>query len=54
MAEIDKTLNQAPEGGIEDLALEEAQVPLDVEVEEEGQETLSLGPSPEDDRRWIR
>ena len=49
MAEIDKTLNQAPEGGIEDLALEEAQVPLDVEVEEEGQETLSLGPSAMDD-----
>ena len=51
MAEIDKTLNQAPQGGIEDLGLEEAQVPMDVEVEEEGQETLSLGPSTMDDEQ---
>jgi len=50
MAEIDKTLNTAPTG-IEDLALEEAQVPLDVEVEEEGQETLSLGPSTTDNEQ---
>ena len=51
MAEIDKTLNQAPQGGIEDLGLEEAQVPMDIEVEEEGQETLSLGPSTTDNEQ---
>jgi hypothetical protein len=50
MAEIDKTLNGAPQGVEEEISLDQATTPMEVEVEQEGdQEILSLGPSAMDD-----
>ena len=46
MAEVDKTLNEAPAGIEDDITLETTQ-PMEVEVEGE-EEILSLGPSPMD------
>ena len=48
MAEIDKTLNEAPQGVEEELTLEEATTPMDVEVETDEEVIANLGPSPED------
>jgi len=49
MAEIDKTLNGAPQGVEEEISLNEATTPMEVEVEGDDQEILSLGPSAMDD-----
>ena len=48
MAEIDKTLNEAPQGVEEELTLEEATTPMDVEVETDEEVIANIGPSPED------
>ena len=48
MAEIDKTLNEAPIGVEEEITTEEVTTPMEIEVEED-EETVALGPSPEDD-----
>jgi hypothetical protein len=53
MADIDKTLNEAPEGAqeeISNLEQEIQQAPMEVEVEggEDDQDLASLGPSPEE------
>jgi hypothetical protein len=49
MAEIDKTLNEAPQGVEEEISLDQATTPMEVEVEGDDQEILSLGPSAMDD-----
>ena len=49
MAEIDKTLNGAPQGVEEEISLDQATTPMEVEVEGDDQEILSLGPSAMDD-----
>ena len=48
MADIDKTLNEAPTGVEEELTTEEVVTPMDVEVETDEEEIANLGPSPED------
>ena len=47
MAEVDKTLNEAPAGIEEDITLEAVNQPMEVEVEGE-EEVVSLGPTPTD------
>ena len=47
MAEIDKTLNEAPMGVEEEITTEEVTTPMEIEVEGD-EETVALGPSPED------
>jgi hypothetical protein len=50
MAEIDKTLNQAPMGVEEEIITEEVTTPREMEIEvEEDEDMIALGPSPEDD-----
>ena len=50
MAEIDKTLNQAPMGVEEEIITEEVTTPMEMEIEvEEDEDMIALGPSPEDD-----
>ena len=49
MAEIDKTLNGAPQGVEEEISLDEVTTPMEVEVEGDEEEILSLGPSAMDD-----
>jgi hypothetical protein len=49
MAEIDKTLNQAPMGVEEEIITEEVTTPMEMEIEvEEDEDMIALGPSPED------
>ena len=47
MAEVDKTLNEAPAGIEEDITLEAVNQPMEVEVEGD-EEVVSLGPTPTD------
>ena len=47
MAEVDKTLNEAPAGIEEDITLEAVNQPMEVEIEGE-EEVVSLGPTPTD------
>jgi len=49
MADIDKTLNGAPQGVEEEISLDEVTTPMEVEVEGDEEEILSLGPSAMDD-----
>ena len=49
MAEIDKTLNEAPQGVEEEISLDQVTTPMEVEVEGDEEEILSLGPSAMDD-----
>lgn len=49
MADIDKTLNEAPQGVEEEISLDEVTTPMEVEVEGDEEEILSLGPSAMDD-----
>ena len=49
MAEIDKTLNGAPQGVEEEISLDEVTTPMEVEVEGDEEEILSPGPSAMDD-----
>jgi len=49
MAEIDKTLNEAPQGVEEEISLDQVTTPMEVEVEGAEEEILSLGPSAMDD-----
>ena len=49
MAEIDKTLNGAPTGVEEEISLDQVTTPMEVEVEGDEEEILSLGPSAMDD-----
>ena len=49
MADIDKTLNGAPTGVEEEISLDEVTTPMEVEVEGDEEEILSLGPSAMDD-----
>ena len=48
MAEIDKTLNEAPQGVEEEIVEETVTEDTPMEVEVEGEETVSIGPSPTD------
>jgi len=48
MADIDKTLNEAPTGVEEEITTEEVVTPMEVEVETDEEEIANLGPSPED------
>jgi len=48
MADIDKTLNEAPQGVEEEITTEEVTTPMEIEVEGE-EDVVNLGPSPEDD-----
>ena len=47
MAEVDKTLNEAPAGIEEDITLEAVNQPMEVEIEGD-EEVVSLGPTPTD------
>ncbi len=49
MADIDKTLNGAPQGVEEEISLDQVTTPMEVEVEGDEEEILSLGPSAMDD-----
>jgi hypothetical protein len=49
MADIDKTLNEAPTGVEEEITTEEVNTPMEVELETDEEEILSLGPSAMDD-----
>jgi len=49
MADIDKTLNEAPQGVEEEISLDQVTTPMEVEVEGDEEEILSLGPSAMDD-----
>ena len=49
MAEIDKTLNEAPQGVEEEISLDEVKAPMEVELETTEEDIVNLGPSPEDD-----
>ena len=48
MAEIDKTLNEAPTGVEEEIVEETVTEDTPLEVEVEGDEPVSLGPVPTD------
>jgi len=48
MAEIDKTLNEAPKGVEEEISLDEVKAPMEVEIETDEEDIVNLGPSPED------
>ena len=48
MAEIDKTLNEAPQGVEEEISLDEVKAPMEVELETTEEDIVNLGPSPED------
>ena len=50
MAEIDKTLNEAPTGVAEEILTEGVSDSTPLEVEVEGDEAVSLGPVPTDTR----
>jgi hypothetical protein len=48
MAEIDKTLNEAPQGVEEEIVTETVSEDTPLEIEVEGDESVSLGPVPTD------
>ena len=48
MAEIDKTLNEAPQGVEEEIVTEAVSEDTPLEIEVEGDEPVSLGPVPTD------
>ena len=48
MAEIDKTLNEAPQGVEEEIVTETVSEDTPLEIEVEGDEPVSLGPVPTD------